>query len=322
MLAGLFRSNRPAVLLALVVLVPLLFGPAVLGAPWPHGPVMPLQELLQRALGRLAWVRGVVGLLLVLLLSVQLAFLVNRTQLMGRPNYLVALFFPLLVAALDGGPLLDPALAGMPFVLLALRRTWSVGNVGGALAPLFDAGLLIGVAALFYLPYAFLLVVVWASVSLIRAFQWREHVVPFLGCAVAFFLAWSVMTLLGIAGWRPLLTIAGATGAGSDVSEPQRIFVQLLLAGVVAAGLLAFAGSYARGVMREKNLRVSFLGLSAALGVIVALQWWLDGAFPAVLAAVPLALFCAFAVQGDRRAWPGEAVVLALVVLGVWAQWG
>lgn len=322
MLAGLFRSNRPAVLLALLVLVPLLFAPALVAEPQAHAPAMSLYGLLQDLLGGHAWAHGSLGMFLVLLLSVQAAFLVNATDQMDRPNYLVALFIPLLMAAFGRGPLFGPALAGMPFVLLALRRTWSVANVGEALAPLFDAGLCIGIAALFHLPYAFLLVVVWVSASLIRPFQWREYVVPCLGAAAVFFVAWGLLRLTGYAGWRPLLTIAGPAGPAGPDPGPQRVFVYLLLGGLLISGVLAFLSGYGRGVMRRKNLRVSFLGLTVALGVIALLQYLFDGGVPAVLMVLPLALFCGYAVQGERRAWLSEAAVLALLVLAFWGQWG
>ncbi len=308
--------------MALPVLVPLLFAPAFVEQPHHHAPAMPLYTLVQGMLGGYAWAHGLLGILLIMLLSVQLAFLVNATEQMDRPNYLAALFVPLLIAAFGREPLPGPALAGMSFVLLALRRTWSVANVGEALAPLFDAGLCIGIAAMFHLPYAFLLVVVWTSASLIRPFQWREYVLPFLGCAVVFFMAWGLLRLSGHAGWAPFLSIPGSTGPVDPDPGPQRVFVYLLLAGLFIAGGLSFLAGYGRGIMRKKNLRASFLGFAAALGVITLLQYLFDGGAPSILVALPLALFCSYAVQGDRRAWLGEAAVLGLLILAIWGQWG
>lgn len=322
MLAGTFRSNRPAVLLSLLALVPLLFAPAFVTAPFVHTPAMPLYALLQQVLGGHAWAHGLVGVLLVLLLSVQLAFLVNATEQMDRPNYLVALFAPLLLAAFGQEALPGPALAGMPLVLLALRRSLSITNVGSALATLFDAGFCLGLAALFHLPYVFLIVVVWTCAALIRPFQWRDYVVPLLGCAVVFFLGWAMLRLSGHTAWRPLFTIVGSTGPVDPDPGPQRVFVYLLLAGLVIAGGLAFLTAYGRGIMRKKNLRASYMGFAVALGVIALLQFAFDGGTPAALLVPPLALFCAYAVQGNRLAWLGEAAVLALLVLAIWGQWG
>ncbi|MEZ4807387.1 MAG: hypothetical protein R2815_07915 [Flavobacteriales bacterium] len=324
MFAGLFRSNRPAILLVLVVLVPALFWPTLSRTPWSGHGSMPLFGLLQRAVGDSSWANGALGLALTVLIAAQLAYLVNARELMQRRNHLPALFFVLVLAALGKGPLLIPALAGMPFVLLALHRAWSMNNMGSALAPLFDAGSLLGVAALFYLPYAFLVVVLWGSTSVIRPFHWRDHVVPVVGCSIAFFLAWACLRLAGATPWHPFYTLmnfGGSTGLLLDLA-PQRIFLYLVLSGMLLVGAVAFARAYATGVMREKNLRSSFLSLCAALGVVVASGWLLDHTAPAVLVAVPFAVFTAYAVQHGRRPLLGEFTVLALVLLAVWGQWG
>ena len=125
MLAGLFRSNQTAVLLAVPVLVAALFLPAL----WQPGAVpsatMPLAGLVERLCADSPWLRELIGLLLVMLLAAQLALLVNGVELMGRPNHLAALLFPLMLAGLSSSPVYEPALLGMPLVLMAMRRTWS-----------------------------------------------------------------------------------------------------------------------------------------------------------------------------------------------------
>ena len=325
MLAGLFRSNQPGVLLALLVLVPLLFGHTAL-EPYAVAPsVMPLMSLLVPLVEGGSWAQGILGMVLIIAIGVQLTFLVNETELMERRNHLPAFLFPVLLAAFSRNVPLDPALAGMPLVILALRRTWSMTNTGRALGALFDAGLLLGVASLFYLPYAFLVVVVWASASVIRPFHWREYVVPLLGCALVFYVAWAVLLLLGHEHWRPLLTIAHQVPVDRTVAtaiEPQRALLYTILAPLLLVAARVFARGYQRSVMREKNLRSSFLAFTVALGVIIGFVSLLNNAFPPVLLATPLAVFGGYALLGTRRAWLSEAAAFALLAVALWAQWG
>lgn len=325
MLAGLFRSNQPGVLLALLVLVPLLFGPT-LTLPFVAIPtVMPLTGLLQTLLAGSTGAQGILGMALIITVAVQLTFLANGTELMERRNHLPSLLFPLLLAAFSRGGSFDPALAGMPLVILAMRRTWAMMNTGSALGSLFDAGLLLGIAALFYLPYAFLVVVIWASTSVIRPFQWREYVVPLVGCLLMFYMAWAVLWLMGQESWRPLLTIATTApsmGPAPGPIELQRLFLYIVLGALLLVAVLVFASDYQRSVMREKNLRSSFLALMAALAVIILLVWALNGAFPPVLLAAPLAVFGAYPLLGTRRAWLSELAAFSLLALALWAQWG
>lgn len=325
MLAGLFRSNQPGVLLALLVLVPLLFGLTALVPYVAAPPVMPLTGLLMPFVEGGSWAHGLLGMVLVMAVAVQLTFLVNETELMERRNHLAAFLFPVLLAAFSRDVPFDPALAGMPFVIFALRRTWSMTNTGRALGALFDAGLLLGLASLFYLPYVFLVVVVWASASVIRPFQWREYVVPFLGCALAFYLAWAVLLLMGHEHWRPLLTIAHPAPAGLDATDaimPQRVLLYTVLVPLLLVAAMVFARGYQRSVMREKNLRSSFLAFTVALGVIIGLVSLLNNAFPPVLVATPMAVFGGYALLGTRRAWLGETAAFALLAVALWAQWG
>lgn len=325
MLVGIFRSNQPVVLAGLAILVPVLFGEAFLRSIGFPTLTMPLHGLIGELARNTAWLQGTVSALLIMLISVQLTLLVNDAELMEKRTHLPALLFPLLLAAFGPMAPLDPALAGMPLVIPALQRAWTMSNTGRAMGPLFDAGMLIGVAALFYLPYAFLVVVIWASVSVIRPFQWREYLVPLVGTAVVFYLAWGVIFLLGTGNWHPLLTIVHAhvnDAAIGQVPASQRILLFMVLAGILPVGLLSYARSYRRGIMRLKNIRSSYLALTAALAILIVFVWLLTRNIPPVLVAVPLTVFCAHALQGTKRPWVGEAGVFSLLILALWAQWG
>ncbi|MFN9327474.1 MAG: hypothetical protein ACK6A5_19040, partial [Flavobacteriales bacterium] len=127
-------------LLTLLVLVPALFMGDLAGPVPQHGAGMVLFERLLLLLGPKAWVQGLFAMVLVLLLAVQLTALVNNADLADRRNHLPAFLFPVLLALFDRSALLDPALVGMPLVVWAMRRAWSISNNGPALSPLFDAG--------------------------------------------------------------------------------------------------------------------------------------------------------------------------------------
>jgi hypothetical protein len=263
-------------------------------------------------------------MLLVAGLSVQLNALANNTDMVDRRNHLTALLFALLLAAFDRTALLDPALLGMPLVLLALYRTWSVSGRSGARGELFDAGVLIGLAALFYLPYLFLVVVVWASVSVMRPFDWREYVLPALGAVVVIFLCWGVLHLSGHTPWTPLFTIADLGRALEPIPSPrgQRWLVNALLLPLLLVAIYKFTGSFQRSIMRVRNVRSSFLALCAATAVIMGGVWALNGAFPPVLLAVPFAVVVSHAFMGERHGWLSGSSMVALFALAMWVQWG
>jgi hypothetical protein len=322
MLVRLFRSNQPGVLATLLLLVPGLFLGHVRSPAPPLERAMPLQQLAQELYSAVPWSHGVVQLVLVLLVAVQLTALMNGAELVDRRNHLPALLFPLLLATLAAPGELGPALLGMPLVLWGLRRTWSITSGGAALSPLFDAGLLIGLAALCYMPYAFLLVVVWASVSVIRPFQWREYVLPLVGQLLMFYFAWGVLRLLGVDDWQPLRTIAVQAPSPKVQGGAREVVLLVLLAALLAVSLFEFTRQYVRGVVREQNLRSSFLAFCATSVLIIFLVMLLNDRYPPVLLATPLALLFTFGLLGTRRAWLGELSVLLLLVLAIWKQYG
>jgi hypothetical protein len=325
MLVSLFRSNRPAILLGLIVVVPVLFVRDLFtGVSMLAGDVMPFHGLVRGALEQVPWAAGLLQLLLVGWTAVQLNALANNTDQVDRRNHLTALLFVLLLAAFDRTAVLDPALLGMPLVLWALHSAWSVSNRSNALAELFDAGVLIGLAGLFYLPYLFLVVVLWASVSVMRPFNWREYVLPVLGLVVVIHLCWGCLHLAGATPWTPLHTIADQGRIVDRAGSPQgqRWLLDVLLIPLVLVALYLYSGSYQRGIMRVKNVRSAFLAFCVAIGVIMGGVWLLNTSFPPVLLATPLAVLLSYAFMSERHQWLSGSAVFALLALALWVQWG
>lgn len=328
MLVRIFRQNQPAPLFLLPLLVAVLW-PG--GGSWhnaataPIGPGMPLFMVLHGALGQAGWLPAVAGMLLVLGLAVQVNHVANESELFERRNYLPALLLPLFLALFHFGLALDPAMAGMPFVLLALRKLWSSQGRPNVLGPLFDAGLLIGLAALCHLPYAFMVVVVHASISVMRPFHWREHVVPLLGLGIMLFLGWAIVHLVAPGTWDP----QGSMAAPSTGPEPSmmgrhwlyRITLMVLSVAFAIAGIVVFTAGYARGIIREKNTRTSFVAFTLVCAIIGAFDRLVEGHVPAILAAAPLSIFLAWPLVNARRNALAEIGVLLLFGLGLWARW-
>ncbi len=324
MLAGLFRSNQPIVLVALLLLVPMLYFPSFFEVPPVPSPAMPFHHLLLDLVGNDRVVYGLVSHLFLLLICVQVNTLVSSSELLDKRTHLPALMFPILLAAFGPVVTLDPTITGMPFVLAGLQRTWQMNNNGRAMHLLFDAGLLIGLSALFYLPYIFLVVVIWASISVIRPFQLREYVVAFMGAAVIMYFSWGVLFLLDLP-WRPLLTVGASHPFDPEmhtVQASQRILLWMVLIAFLAVGVLSYSGSYRRSIMRQKNLRSAFLAFCAAVGILIAFDRLITGVTAPIMIALPLVVFCAHALQQPKRAWVGEAGVFSLLILALWAQWG
>ncbi|MBV6404019.1 MAG: hypothetical protein IT228_04245 [Flavobacteriales bacterium] len=323
MLVRAYRTYQPALLLGLLLLAPAVWsGPFVQGVPLPQGPYMPAYRPLAQAFALWPWAAPLAGALVTAALALQLDRLANDRELFERHHHLPALLLPLLLAT---GPLRmapDPAMLGMPAVLHALRLVWGTQGRHQVLGALFDAGCLVGVAALLYFPYVFLVVVLWASVAVMRPYAWRDYAVPLLGMVLVLVMAWGVVALtVGPGAWAPLSTLSLRT---ADPAPTHWLRDRLAPSTVVVLWALAvpsMAGVYRRSIMREKNVRASFLAFAFTCLLLLGFAALLGHPPSAVLVACPLAVVLSYPLQAARHLWPAELAVAVLLVAAVAGPW-
>lgn len=322
MLVRAYRTYQPALLLGLLILVPAVWsGGLVRGQAVPGGPYMPGYMPFAEAFARWPWTIPLTGALITLLLGVQLDRLANDRELFERHHHLPALLFPVLLAI---GPLRmapDPALLGMPAVLQALRIAWGTQGRTRALGPLFDAGCLVGVAAVLYFPYVFLVVVLWASAAVMRPYAWRDYVVPLLGTVLVLMLAWGVVLLTEAAAWAPMGTLALRSPDPPTVHWLRDRAAPALAGVLFLVAVPVLARVYQRSIMREKNARASFLAFAFACLLLLGFAAVLGHPLPAVLVACPLAVVLSYPLQAARRPWLAELAMAALLLAAVAGPW-
>ncbi|MCO5276180.1 MAG: hypothetical protein M9900_14840 [Flavobacteriales bacterium] len=332
MLTAFFRQDRPTAFLPLLPLLVLLWPGAGTEAalPWALGPAladqmvhgMPFFAPLRWLMAHHPWTAPVLSLVFVLGLAHGLNRMANDAELYGRRNHLPVLLLPLLLAMQPFGLLPGPDLAGMWAVVWALGRTWRATGKPDIGAALFDAGLLLGLASLFYLPYGFLAVVIWATLAVTRPFKLREYLLPMLGMAAMFTLGWGLVHFLLPGAWHAAASLHFPPDmAVAGTHWMHRVLLAALLVIMAMATTVSFASVYAHSLMWEKNIRASFLAFAFAMALLALFAWWLDGRIPPVLIAVPGALLMAYPLmQAKRTAW-ADAALWALLLLAGWARW-
>ncbi len=285
---------------------------------------MPLYQAFHALLRITPWMLPVTGCLLVLALCLQLDLVVNESELFERRHHLSALLLPLLLCLFPQGFIPDPAMAGMPFVLWAMRRLWDTQGQQWILGALFDAGMLIGIAALFCFPYVFLVVVLWASLAVMRPFHWREYLLPLIGLCVIFFLAWGVMRVMGSGEWDIVGSLRPTTLTSFPVQHAHWLFNLLrdfIVLAFITAGVFTFTKSYGRGVIREKNTRASYLAFVFASALLAAFGWLINSVVPPIIIAVPLAVFLSWPLLHARKIAWAELGAYGLLALALWVRW-
>ena len=192
----LFRSNSLFLILLLIVYAGILKTAFFL---FPQDIVIDFKEPLGRFFEYLLTSAHLTGhfwsvslaFIFIILQALLLNFVVNRHKLLEEQTLLPALSYILVSSLFYEFNIFSPPLLAAFFISWSADRILGIHKMEKADMEIFDAGLLIAVASLFYLPSALLLIWLFISLSIQRAFNPREWIVALVGFLVPFFLAFT-----------------------------------------------------------------------------------------------------------------------------------
>ncbi len=119
---------------------------------------------------------------LIMVICFQLLSINSRFNFIRERTFLPAYLFLFAALALPGLHVIQPVTFSAIFLLQAIKRLFDAYDVRKAHSHAFDAGLLTGIAGLFYLPVSLLVLLVPISLTTVKARNnWREFVNPFVG---------------------------------------------------------------------------------------------------------------------------------------------
>ena len=113
---------------------------------------------------------------------------INNYKITDKSTYLPALVYVVLSSVFFEFSQASPVLFANTFLVIALGRLISIYNKPQCYQQVFDIGLLISVATLFFLPAIFFLVILFPSLMILRTFKWREWIITLIGFATPYFL--------------------------------------------------------------------------------------------------------------------------------------
>jgi len=112
--------------------------------------------------------------------------IVNRHSLLRQSTYFPFFFMVLLLSCRASLVGFYPALVSSFFLVLAIHRLISSYMKERALSEVFDAGLFVGIATLFYIPSMVFIILLWIGLLVLRTINWREWVSTIIGFLVPF----------------------------------------------------------------------------------------------------------------------------------------
>ncbi len=128
----------------------------------------------------------VISLLFVVLQAFFLTNVINKQGVLRDSSHLPALLYVVLMSCFPEQLSFNPLLFANFFIIVFLNSIFNFYRSDTAVFEVFNAGVFIGLASLFYWPCLFLFPLTIASLFVLRPFNMREWAVSFLGVLLPF----------------------------------------------------------------------------------------------------------------------------------------
>ncbi|MFH1320006.1 MAG: DUF6427 family protein [Bacteroidota bacterium] len=327
MLIGIFRSNKPIVLIYLPFVAAALWifsfiSPASLISQTNDvQSTMPLYKLFIWLLGESKIIANISGILILIIQSIILNNIIIKNQILSRSNYLPALLYLVLMSCFPSLLTLHPELFANFFLIIALGRLLTIYRQENIFQYVFDAGFYIGIASLFYFPVIILCPFVWISLIILRAFAWREWIIPLIGLIVpylfviVYYFWFDMLDSL----WYESIVLPIVNKSYKIVINKSFYLLFGILFIIIFLSLRNFSVSLRINTVRVRQLLTVLIWffIFSLLSVLIAPSYSINSF---ALIAIPLSVYVTNYLLSLQGSWRPEAVFLVLIGTIVFVQ--
>ena len=139
----------------------------------------------------------VFSMFLVLVTATYLVNFNTRLFFINERTFLPASFYVLLSGYITSNQVLNPVLPASLLLLVAIDRLTASYRKQGIAYNLFDASMLIGIAALIYTNIIWYYIIIIIGISLFRSFNFREFLISIFGLITPFIILYTFYYLTG-----------------------------------------------------------------------------------------------------------------------------
>jgi hypothetical protein len=268
------------------------------------------------------WVgsQGLLAHIIAMLLLVGQGYLVNlisiNYRLSNEINLLPGLFYVWCCCAIPDFLYLSPVLIGNTFFLIALYQIFDTYKNPACANKIFNAGLGLGIASLFYFPFAFFFIVLLAGLSILRTFNLPELLMILVGMALPYFFVGLYFFWFDQFGnfWESQVSRNLSFFEFNTVTFTWDTWVKLAIFFVALTFVLANNNFYLakKGIQVQKKINILFWVLIAAA---VSVPFQAKVTFEHfLLLAPPLGIFLGMTFTATKPQW-AEAIHFLMVVL-------
>ncbi|MFZ2899683.1 MAG: hypothetical protein WA004_13715 [Saprospiraceae bacterium] len=257
------------------------------------------------------------ALLLVFFQAILLVAMVNGNRLNNDSNLLPGVFYCLFASISPEFMYPSPVLLANTFLIFALMELMAVYKLPVAEGRLFNTGLWVGVASLFYFSAIGLLFFLFWGVSSLRAYNIKELIVIVLGAFTPLFLTGTVFFLTGrLPEFWEVQFANNLAFLDFQATEEALFFLELGVFALLVLIVLLGSNTYFQKKIMQVQKKITilygfllFTGLTVLFQGQAELTHWL-------MACIPLAVFFSMSFTTMPAQW-AEVVHLLMLAAGL-----
>jgi hypothetical protein len=278
---------------------------------------MPLYDLLVSPVANIPWLSTFIALLLLVAEGFLLNYIVNENEVLIKKTALPGLLYIVFMSMSSDLLQLHPVIFSNLFLMFALNKILNSYRKDIAFSQVFDAGLLISLATLFYFPNVVFFPVIGVALIIFRPFLWREWVISFIGVLVPYifvatFYFWkdALDYLLYDKMFFPMIFRKEAPVLS------QTFYILASVLGIMI--LLSFGKLFnglSGGAQKTKKALVlmiwlfSFSGISLLLAPSLSLKYF-------CIQMIPLSIICSnYFIRARKELWAELLFLIFMIVL-------
>ncbi len=218
---------------------------------------------------------------------------------------------------------LHPIVIANLFMLLAIHQLMQMYRKETAYANAFNTGFFISLAALFYIPSLFFILLLWFGLIILRPFVWREWLISFIGIL----LPW--LYLIFYYFWNNKLDVLEYDALYYTIIAPRKSFNALtfssaeyfqisilLVSAILTTG--KFLGDFGKGTVRTRSnlLLLLWFFIFAFISIFLAPEYSIS--YLSFL-SIPFSIFFSSFLLFAKKNWLAE-IIFALLIISVFVN--
>ena len=322
----IFRRFTPFNVLFLVPLALLLCVGAFIDYPEGLRPIF-FEPAISNLTGNVfeEWITPQTSILITVFLTVLqgllLNFVINKYNLLGKPNYLTALLYVSLASMLTPFLTLSPTLICNFLLIWMIDKFLFIYRKVEINSLMYDLGLIVAVGTLFYFPFIAMFFLLWICLIILRPFNWREWVAGIVGFITVYFILFIIYLWFDKLSefetiWLPL-TQTLPSSLNIDLHD---YLVLIAPAFILILFIISIRQNFFKSVVHiRKSFQLFFFML-----VLGAASFYLNvnlEEYHFLLCIPPLSIYMAYYFTHAKIRWLYEGAFTFLVLAILYFQW-